>query len=1049
MERRGRIARAVVVVTTAVLASAGTTVALAAPAGFAAGAAADVAETRPSVVADRAAGERVASDRASALVAEPAAAPAASVAVPSLVLEEPSDFFVDIAALPDLGLVRDGNTIEVVFTVWHDYYAEVTQPEDFRVGLTVTWPAMLEALPVEYDPGTGPPEGSCVEWRPPGSATTRAAEPTDAPLVAVAPELGDACLLDGLEEPGSTVMFSMDFLVHDLGDEPGQFFGDVVGEIGGVGKAGGAPDGDWIDLDPDPVWDFPAEVTVAIAGRIGVDVQVDRELSWYGGPDYLVSITVTNFIADFESLSVPIRLGWPVFASRAGPSGCDSIDPGTGDCIITRIETAGEQATITATLTANTIGEGVVSAVGVDGGSSDCPVIIGRGPAGGGFGGPRAAAVRPAAVLPAAVAPRLQPSGPTGPLGCLSYEDFPLDRIGSDSEAVVSGEFEIRTHVEFAPRYSWPGGPDLHATITATRVENIGFEDVPVTAVLGLQWSYLFELRTDTATGCLESGAELDTTRRCTLAALLAGETRTIELDFRGPPADSPDRSGDGYLLASGSSLTTGTPDAPGDTLPMWWIGYSSDSAHIDEELVSLEVALDRDPVWQDGPNLTARITATRAERRGDGYDSYGLIAVGIVVEHPDFLTPTGPPDGCDDWNGTICEVVLERPNQPVSVDVEFTVGTGALTGVVAASAAYLVGAGGGGCSDGCGFASSAVAVATPVATPAAVTPFALQGEDLPVEWVVTAEVPVSRIETAITVDLVLDRGTGYTGGQPLTATATITRGAAGGVLPGLQADLRFTWPGFITKTIDTGCAPWTAPDTCTITGLDAPGSTAQVKLVFSMPPPSPPVPAVAPRTGDVVVAGLRLEFDAPPPTPLPDPEPGADPDWPPDGCYIDDSGLCVCDNPYEECGEPPAPPDPDPAPQPDPEPVDGTLPTGWIAGDREPFTLLQPAVFVAPSVSTPGEAVGAFASSLPPGARITLLWKGGGSADLPGVVRVLDAAQTSARLPVFVRRWQVDGVRTLVMHSVDGLFGDIEASNQLLIAPRSAMAPDLVGRGG
>ena len=45
--------------------------------------------------------------------------------------------------------------------------------------------------------------------------------------------------------------------------------------------------------------------------------------------------------------------------------------------------------------------------------------------------------------------------------------------------------------------------------------------------------------------------------------------------------------------------------------------------------------------------------------------------------------------------------------------------------------------------------------------------------------------------------------------------------------------------------------------------------------------------------------------------------------------------------------------------------------------------------------------------------------------------------------------RKKLPGTRTLVIHSVDGLFGDIPSSNRLLVAPRSAMAPNLLGRGG
>ena len=91
---------------------------------------------------------------------------------------------------------------------------------------------------------------------------------------------------------------------------------------------------------------------------------------------------------------------------------------------------------------------------------------------------------------------------------------------------------------------------------------------------------------------------------------------------------------------------------------------------------------------------------------------------------------------------------------------------------------------------------------------------------------------------------------------------------------------------------------------------------------------------------------------------------------------------------------------------------------------------------------------LGAIGTSLPPNAAVTFRWEGE-PIDTPSVRWPGSGNPTSARWSLLVLRWELPGTRTLVMHSVDGLFGDIPSSNRLLVAPRSAMAPNLLGRGG
>lgn len=508
----------------------------------------------------------------------------------------------------------------------------------------------------------------------------------------------------------------------------------------------------------------------------------------------------------------------------------------------------------------------------------------------------------------------------------------------------------------------------------------------------------------------------------------LEPEAMVCELVLEEP---GPDPSGIWLAFSVGPGVTDGVVTADGvslrnfdgeetDELPVGWVVPDEEPLGGVAPFISLDVEAERDLVWEGGEDLGATITATRAVFPNVRRDPFEELAVEVEITWPAFLQPTGDPTGCESWDGTVCVIVLPEPGAVVVIGLEFAVGGdppgGVVTGEIDADATRLVHRS----SDG--------------------------DQDLPTEWVSSDDDAVTRIRATVGLDLSLDRDPGYTGGKQLVVTTKVSREQPGPELPGLEVGLDFGWAGYLTRTAQTGCASFSGT-TCVVTGLDEPGASAVVTLTFSMPAPTlPPVPEVAPRTDDVEVDGVSLSF-APPPLEPPSAPPGPEPEpWPPAGCFIVDGGICVCSDETVACPEEPAAPE-EPAPAPEPEPLDGTLPPTWIGQDREAFTVLQPSIIIAQSVASPGDGVEAYARYLPPDARITLRWEG--LATMAATQWPNPDDPTQGRWSLVILRWQFAGARTLIMHSEDGLFADVPSSNRLLVVPRSAMGPSLVGRGG
>ncbi|QEO14106.1 hypothetical protein FLP10_06475 [Agromyces intestinalis] len=899
-----------------------------------------------------------------------------------------------------------------------------------------------------------------ISW-PPGFT---AAPPVGCDSTTPDPGGGIRCRVGGMEEPGSERVVTMGLAM------PSEEAEGVVAATPGDSEVGWeTPYG--LEMYPMPdAWMFASDVDIeAIASIVSVDVTVTPKFAWTGGPTVEVRIRLEashRLDGYFDWYRVGLQLDWPSSLSLRTSVGCDSDPP---ECIVEPLVSGAENAeevvlefdavsgsagpvTVSATGTSLI---GVFASEGYDedelfpewvGSDSDWlvveddpfPMSLELQPEVSTTGTSRiVGTIQLAHAAGSMTMPNLSidleitahddlvPIGE--PVGCASYAAgictvTGLDAPGSSTEITV--EFEpprergwhsayvaqlaaifdfdgerfqapdgwlnyaydsvliddelVTLDVILSHDYVWTDGPYLGAQIVVNR------------AARGYDGDLYYELRAGVA---LTWPAYLTPVADPIGCETWDGTICVVSL----PEPDVPVTIW--VTFAVGAGVTEGVVRAEGATLteldyygqaerelPPEWIVPDQETVRGIPPFIAIDVALERELVWPLGPDLESRIIVDREAIALDlRREPFGELYVGIEITWPDFLEPTGPPTGCESWDGAICEIRLEGPGSSAVIDLEFEVvgaGEPIATGVVRAEAAYLE------VRDG----DSA--------------------RSLPTDWVAPDEEPVTCIEAEIGVDIALDHSPGYTGGKQLIAIVTVNREAGGAVLPGLEVDLQVTWPGFLTKTADSGCASWDAATaTCTVTGLAQPGASVQFALALSMPPPSFPAPSpVPPRDGDVAVSGARLEFDAPPSTPLPEP---------------------------------------DPAPEPEPEPGDGTLPVGWIDADRAPFRLLQPSIVVTPSVATTGEAVGAYAVDLPPGARIELRWGNGAPADLPGVVRAALEGQTSARLAVFVRRWEILGQRELVMHNPDGLFGDIRSANTLLLVPRSAMAPNLVGRGG
>ncbi|GAA1847143.1 hypothetical protein GCM10009750_36990 [Agromyces salentinus] len=417
-----------------------------------------------------------------------------------------------------------------------------------------------------------------------------------------------------------------------------------------------------------------------------------------------------------------------------------------------------------------------------------------------------APASREAPVMPAASPP------PPGGIVMTSAWAAP----DSTPFALLDQVFPTTTDLD-AEYLSSAGGDEVAAVFTVTHRPEVTTVLTGSVVEVRLDWPDFVEPVADPV-GCTSYVDHV-----CTIEGLdEPGATAEITMEFV-VTAGAPDW---GRFSASAGSVIVVEPNSDGDIeheFPSSWILYSSRALTIDDALVTLDVVLSEDSVWEEGPMLMARVIPSRAVREDDGGDFWGDLIVGIAITWPDYLTPASIPSGCTaQTDGMVCEVTLEDPgpDPAMGVLIAFSVGPGVTDGIVRAEGAYLQE------FDG------------------------EESEDLPVEWVVPDEEPVGGVDPFIALDVDVERDLVWEGGEDVGATVTATRTAFPDVrrdpFGDLAVEVLITWPEFLVPTAaPTGCESWDG--TICVIVLPDPGSVVEIGLEFSVgsAPPGGLVPGV------------------------------------------------------------------------------------------------------------------------------------------------------------------------------------------------------------
>ncbi|MGX5697696.1 hypothetical protein ACWKWP_15975 [Agromyces soli] len=570
--------------------------------------------------------------------------------------------------------------------------------------------------------------------------------------------------------------------------------------------------------------------------------------------------------------------------------------------------------------------------------------------------------------------------------------------------ATLAQVFPTTTEVD--PALTGVGdGDTIEATFTVTHDEAVTTELPGVAVTFELSWPD-FLSPTGDPVGCDEWVAP-----RCTISGMDdPGIVQDVTMEFEATAA------GTGRSELTGVDVTL--PDGDGEiSFGPSWIGDSFDFARALTDVFLTQVTLDRDATRVEGEPLLATVRVQWAKEIGPRYSR--AIFVQFELDWGDRVELVDPPgiEGCSELDDRVCTLTeWDQVGEVREITLELD----------PAKAGEVV--------------VRAIPVFVGFGVPNDASTF-------PLSWFSGDEASARVIDARFGVGLTLDRNPGYRGGQPLRATATVSRPSAPGVAPADDAPLRssattldFTWPAYLTLTAVEGC-PTFSGHRCVLTGLDAAGASAAVTLVFTMPAPITGDPD--PRTDELTVAVAGASYDVVEAS-LPDPPPPPDP--PGSECEIG----------FAAAADPCCPPGTDACPIPPlPEPVLTTVrtdaPAAWLDDDRASFSLLQPRAWITPAVANPGEVVTLHTQYLPPGEVVASQWRlpqPGQTASMPGVAVVGAPAASPGSTDVLLLRWTLAGPRAVTLSSTVGTFGAI-TSKPVLVAPRSAMAPGLVGRGG
>lgn len=99
----------------------------------------------------------------------------------------------------------------------------------------------------------------------------------------------------------------------------------------------------------------------------------------------------------------------------------------------------------------------------------------------------------------------------------------------------------------------------------------------------------------------------------------------------------------------------------------------------------------------------------------------------------------------------------------------------------------------------------------------------------------------------------------------------------------------------------------------------------------------------------------------------------------------------------------------------------------------------------VEPRVVAPGRPVVVTLADVEPGTEVAVRFSGGPA----GVLRTTDASPTTARWVTVIPRWSPPGRRDLLIGEPDARVAQLLLADALLVVPRSAAAPGFFGRGG
>jgi hypothetical protein len=449
--------------------------------------------------------------------------------------------------------------------------------------------------------------------------------------------------------------------------------------------------------------------------------------------------------------------------------------------------------------------------------------------------------------------------------GVYGIEDVPTSVVIPSEAPFEVYEPILGTSVVLSAAAGSPGGDDVVATFRVSRLEDSVYDFLAGSVEVRVTWPD-FLTPVGVPPGCAGFVTEpTGNDATCTMSGLEPEDySASFDLAFS-MPADSTDAPQTGDFTIEGvlfTATTSGEPDVNIETFDERYILPATAPFVVDSEVFSVDVTLDRSVSTPGGVRLYASILVTYGHEMSDiRYRP----SVGITLGWPGFLTVTSPPGivGCDELVGNVCHLEqMWEEGDAQRVEIWFDMPeSGSAVGEISALAHSL-------CTGRRDYSCP----------------------PLPVGWVGSDAEQFTVLEPSIGVDLVVDRDTGWTGGKPITANATITHeGTIPGTLPGLTVDLVLDWPeSFLTPTSIGGCDQLLAGGVCRLTGLDAVKSEAELKVMFGMPPvedlrvqpPDPPPVSMYPKTGQIEVSGVNWSYIAPAPTPLPcdDPTPGSTP---------------------------------------------------------------------------------------------------------------------------------------------------------------------------